>query len=98
MKELMDFDKQLRKEAEDTYQKKHDLRKKIEEEKAEIGQKYWIEAEKEVKKKKQEIDEEIQKSTAFNQQDLERRKELLQEKYNENKEKWIKQIVSQSCQ
>lgn len=98
MKELMVYDKQLRAKAEEVYQKKHDLRKKIEKDKIEISENYWNSAKQEVKIRKEEIDQEIEKNSLFNQSDLEKRKKLLQEKYDENKEEWIEKIVTQSCQ
>ncbi|MFV0479622.1 MAG: hypothetical protein ACK5LZ_03510 [Anaerorhabdus sp.] len=97
MKELMEFDKSLRSEAEVVYQRKYNLKQEIEKDKEQISKKLWDEAIKAVNLKKKELDLAVLKNNEESEKELSEKKRNLQEKYNENKKQWIEQIVSQSC-
>ncbi len=95
MKELIQFDRKIQKEVEEAYQKKSEIKKKIDEEKEILSKKAWDEVEKEVNQMKEKLDKKIQESASINETEYKKRVKSLQEQYNSQKELWINKIVSQ---
>jgi phosphoribosyl-ATP pyrophosphohydrolase len=93
IKRLIETDEKMRAEVQAQYQKRSDLKKKIEDQKKQISQDSWNAVNAQVASTKKELDQKIADDAAINQKYYEESLSDLQASYDKNKDTWKKEIL-----
>lgn len=93
IREIVDADKQARTLVTAKQQERHNIQNLIQDQSKEIKRKYQEETKKCIDTKRAELDEELSVLMKQEQSLYENALQSLQQKYEDNREKWVKEIV-----
>ncbi len=97
VKELVAFDEEIKTKVDQAHQAKISSRQRVAEDKKNITEATWSGVKKRVVEEKIKLDEYIKHATAENEEEYQKAKERLLKMYEENKAKWINELVNNSC-
>ncbi|MDD2592586.1 MAG: hypothetical protein PHG99_06200 [Erysipelotrichaceae bacterium] len=96
IKELVELDEELRAKIEQAHQAKVDSKQKIVSDKKNIANATWDQVKKRVDEEKIKLDEYIKSAAIDNQEEYQQTSERLKRTFEDNKEKWIAELVDNS--
>lgn len=96
IKELVELDEELRAKIEQAHQAKVDSKQKIVSDKKSIANATWDQVKKRVDEEKIKLDEYIKSAAIDNQEEYQQTSERLKRTFEDNKEKWIAELVDNS--
>lgn len=94
--ELIQADQKTRDQVEEAHRMKFELKRKIAEEKKQIGDQAWADVHRKVDEKKAELDYQISQVESENRKEYEQALDQLKAQFDAQKELWRKEIV-QRC-
>lgn len=93
IREIVDADKQARNLVSAKQKERHNIQNLIQDQSKEIKRKYQEETRKCIEKKRAELDEELAMQLKQEEKLYEDALQSLQQKYEDNREQWVKEIV-----
>ncbi len=96
IKDLVELDEELRAKIEQAHQAKVDSKQKIVSDKKNIANATWDQVKKRVDEEKIKLDEYIKSAAIDNQEEYQQTSERLKRTFEDNKEKWIAELVDNS--
>lgn len=93
LKVLIEIDESTRKKIEEAHRIKNELRRSVAEEKQRISEETWKQVKEQVEKTKIEIDMKAKQASSDNKEAFEKSSQQLRATFENNHQKWCKEIV-----